>query len=131
MSENLRGSIDLLKYENSCVVALKSKATGTTKRGVFIPLKENDVYVTEDEQHKATHAFAGLLINQRREPSQYGKTHYCKQSLSKLFIESDKELAAKRSQVYLGDFEPYNFEGGNASERISTEEAESEEELPF
>lgn len=132
---NLRGSLDLLKYENACVIPVTSKKTGITKNGVFIPFEENDIYVSADEKSKAKSAYAGLLINARREKSQYGKTHYAKQSLSKQFREAHPELAEKRSKVYMGDFEPYVFEGSNAANRVEVEDvevpADEKDDLPF
>lgn len=130
---NLRGSLDLLKYENACIVSVAGKTA--TKRGVFIPIEENDVYVKADENLKARSAYVGLLINARREKSQYGKTHYAKQSLSTRFREANPELAEKRNAVYLGDFETYVFEGGNAANRVEATAAEvpadEKDDLPF
>ena len=132
---NVRGSIDLLKLENACVISVTGK-TGVKKRGVFVPIEENDVYVTmDDDLKKAKSAYVGLLINQRREKSQYGKTHYAKQSLSQHFRTSFKELAEKKNGIYLGDFESYIIEGGNAAGKVEAQQVdvapEEQDDLPF
>ena len=132
---NVRGSIDLLKLENACVITVTGK-TGVEQRGVFVPIEENDLYVTMDESlKKAKAAYLGLLVNQRREASQYGKTHYAKQSLSKEFRNNFKELAEKKNGVYLGYFETYTIESGNAAGKVEAEpmnvSPEEQEDLPF
>lgn len=133
MSEiNLRGSIDLLKLENVFTKTFEGKTK--TVKCLCIPIEDNDIYMTDDNG-KATHAFLGLHINQRRETSQYGKTHYCKQSLSTPFIEFNKELAEKKNGIYLGDFAPYTIESKNAVNRIEAPVAEltqdEKDDLPF
>ena len=76
---NLTGSIDLLKLEKTGIATIKNK------KCVIIPIEENDLYVSMDENLKAKSVYLGLNVNERREPSQFGKTHYCKQSLSKQY----------------------------------------------
>lgn len=71
---NLTRSIDLLKLEKAGIATIKNK------KCVVIPIEENDLYVSMDENLKAKAVYLGVNINERREPSQYGKTHYCKQS---------------------------------------------------
>ena len=130
---NVRGSIDLMKLENACVVTLTGK-TGVKKKGLFVPIDDNDIYVTEDGG-KAKSAYFGLLVNQRREVSQYGKTHYAKQSLSRAFRDSHKELAEKKNGIYLGDFETYVVESGNAAAKVESQPVdlapEEKDDLPF
>ena len=130
---NVRGSIDLMKLENACVVTLTGK-TGVKKKGLFIPIDDNDIYVTEDGG-KAKGAYLGLLINQRREVSKYGKTHYAKQSLSRAFRDSHKDLAEKKNEIYLGDFETYVVESGNAAAKVESQPVdlapEEKDDLPF
>ena len=59
---------------------------------------------------KAKAVYLNVNINERREPSQYGNTHYCKQYLSKQYKDANKAEAGAKSKVYLGDFKPYEFE---------------------
>lgn len=131
MEINLQGSIDLLKLENACVISVPGKST--VKRGVFIPLEENDIYVSTTESLKPKSAYIGLNVMQRREVSQYDKTHYCKQSLSRDFRSAFPELAEKKKSVYLGDFKPFVIESGNAAAKIEAPEYEvsPDDDLPF
>lgn len=125
---NLTGSIDLLKLEKAGVATIKNK------KCIIIPIEENDLYVSMDENLKAKSVYLGLNINERREPSQFGKTHYCKQSLSRQYRETNKTEAEAKSKVYLGDFKPYEFEGsGNAAATVDapTLQTDGEDDLPF
>ena len=123
---NLQGSIDLLKLEKTGIATIKNK------KCVIIPIEENELYVSMDENLKAKSVYLGLNINERREPSQFGKTHYCKQSLSKQYRDANKTEA--KSKVYLGDFKPYEFEGsGNAAATVEAPNAkiDDDDQLPF
>lgn len=125
---NLQGSIDLLKLEKTGIVTIKNK------KCVVIPIEENDLYVSMDENLKAKSVYLGLNINERREPSQLGKTHYCKQSLSKQYRDAHKAESESKSKVYLGDFKPYEFEGSsNAAAAVDAPvaQADDDSELPF
>lgn len=66
---NLTGSIYLLKLEKVGIATIKNK------KCVIIPIEENDLYVSMDENLKAKSVYLGLNVNERREPSQFGKTH--------------------------------------------------------
>lgn len=125
---NLQGSIDLLKLEKAGIATIKNK------KCVVIPVEENDLYVSMDENLKAKAVYLGVNINERREPSQYGKTHYCKQSLSRQYRDTHKTEAEAKSKVYLGDFKPYEFEGsGNAAATVNAPSLQTdwEDDLPF
>ena len=124
---NLQGSIDLLKLEKTGVVTLKGK------RCVIIPIEENDIYITADQQtQKATHAYLGLDVLERREPNQYGKTHYAKQSLSKGYREQHPAETDAKKSVYLGDFKPLAFETNNQAAAVQAPVMQADEDdLPF
>lgn len=125
---NLQGSIDLLKLEKAGIATIKNK------KCIVIPIEENDLYVSMDENLKAKSVYLGLNINERREPSQFGKTHYCKQSLSRKYRETNKTEAEAKSKVYLGDFKPYEFEGSSnavASVEAPNAQIEDDDQLPF
>lgn len=59
---NLQGSIDLLKLEKAGIATIKNK------KCIVIPIEENDLYVSMDENLKAKSVYLGLNINERREP---------------------------------------------------------------
>ena len=125
---NLQGSIDLLKLEKTGIATIKNK------KCVVIPIEENDLFVNMDENLKAKSIYLGLKINERKEPSKYGKTHYCKQSLSKQYRDANKTEAEAKSKVYLGDFKPYEFEGSsNAAAAVEAPAAQIDDAdgLPF
>ncbi|MGL5980566.1 MAG: hypothetical protein ACRCZY_06775 [Phocaeicola sp.] len=122
---NLQGSIDLLKLERAGVATIKGL------KCLIIPIEENDIYITADEDLKAKGAFISLSVCERREISQYGKTHYAKQSVGKDFRENNKEIAERKKSVYLGDFKPFEFEA-EAQPEVSSPEVEVEsDDLPF
>lgn len=93
---NLTGSVNLLKLEKAGIATIKNK------KCVVIPIEENGLYVSMDENLKAKAVYLNVNINERREPSQYGNTHYCKQYLSKQYKDANKAEAEAKSKVYLG-----------------------------
>lgn len=125
---NLQGSIDLLKLEKAGIATIKNK------KCIVIPIEENDLYVSMNENLKAKSVYLGLNINERREPSQFGKTHYCKQSLSRQYRDANKTEAESKSKVYLGDFKPYEFEGSSnavAAMEAPNAQIDDDDQLPF
>ena len=125
---NLQGSIDLLKLEKAGIATIKNK------KCVIIPIEENDLYVSMDDELKAKSVYLGLNINERKNPSQYGKTHYSKQSLSRQYREAHKAESEAKSKIYLGDFKPYEFEGSsNAAATVTAPVAQIDDDgdLPF
>lgn len=123
---NVQGAIDLLKLDYAGVVNIGNKMC------VVIPIEENDIFVKADDQtKKASHAYLSLNVIERREPSQYGKTHYCKQNLSKNFRENRQEDTARKHNVYLGDFKELVFGGAGQTGQVSAPSVEVNGELPF
>ena len=55
---NLQGSIDLLKLEKAGIATIKNK------KCVVIPIEENDLYVSMDENLKAKAVYLGININE-------------------------------------------------------------------
>lgn len=125
---NLQGSIDLLKLEKAGIATIKNK------KCIVIPIEENDLYVSMDENLKAKAVYLGVNINERRDPSRFGKTHYCKQSLSRQYRDAHKPESEAKSKVYLGDFKPYEFEGSsNAASAVDAPvyKTDDDDQLPF
>lgn len=136
--KGIKGNLDLLKYNMACIATVSNPKTGASKRGVFIPFEGNDIYVKNDEATgKAKRATVGLDIIERKEPSQYGHTHYCKQLLSKEFSEMYPEIAESKRSIYMGDFTEYERKIGssNAAETVEAEPMsvapEEQDDLPF
>lgn len=109
MSKDLSGSIDLLKMTNSGMATIRGV------RCLVIPIDGNDLFVTKDEDTgKAKGCYLGLTIRERKEPDQWGKTHYCKQQLSKEFREgAPQEVLDAKKNTYLGNFKPMVFDDSN------------------
>ena len=108
---NYNQNINLLKLKNACIITVKGKTT--SKKGIFIPIQENDLFVAMDEEFKPKGVHLGLSSWELKQKGQYGDTHLLKQSFSKDFreqmseeekkaIELLKEIADVRSCV-IGD----------------------------
>lgn len=125
---NLTGSIDLLKLEKAGIATIRNK------KCIVIPIEENDLYVSMDESLKAKAVYLGININERKEPSRYGETHYCKQSLSKEYQETYKSELEAKGKIYIGGLKPSKFQGSSnavASVEAPNAQIEDEDQLPF
>ena len=100
---NLNIDINLLTLEGAAVVSLKGNTA--TKKCVVIPIEDNDIYVSANEQGKAKAAYLHLSAWERREPGQYGDTHTVKQSFSKAYRERVGEEAIK-AKPFVGSGKP-------------------------
>lgn len=124
---NLTGSIDMLKL---------SRAGIATIRGVkclVIPIQENDIYITADENLKPKSAYLGINVIARREVSKYGKTHYVKQSISKEYKDAYGQDVVSQ-KPFLGEMKPFVFENTNAANNVEAPSANVEDDkndLPF
>lgn len=134
MSEmNLTGSIDLMRLQSVGTMDVPTR-DGSTKRCVVIPIEENEIFITKDDMTGKTRAaYLSMNINQRREVSERGATHYAKPSVSKKFAEQFPDKAELRRGAYIGDFKPYVFDGGNAANTVVAERVErnDNDDLPF
>lgn len=127
---DLQGSVDLLKLRNACVVTLGKE---TKKRCVVIPIDDNDLYVKcEDGSTKPRSVYFSINVWERQQASQYGHTHYVKQSFSKAFRESHskEELDAA---PFLGDMKPIIRQNGATQFAAPAVEMpqEQQDDLPF
>lgn len=124
--ENLTGSIDLLKLEKTGIVTIRGV------KCVVIPIQENDIYISADEKLNPKSAYLGLSVFARKEVSQYGKTHYVKQSFSKEYREAYPKQVQEKP--FLGDMKPFVIENKNAAETVNAPSVNVEDEkddLPF
>ncbi|MBR5951575.1 MAG: hypothetical protein IKZ87_09135 [Actinomycetaceae bacterium] len=127
---DLQGSIDLLKLTNACVATLGKT---TKKRCVVIPIDDNDLYVkNEDNSTKPRSVYLGVNVWERQQPSQYGHTHYIKQSFSKAYREAHTEDEMK-NKPFFGDMKPILRQNGATSFDAPAVEMEQQEQddLPF
>ena len=122
---NLQGSIDLLKLQRTGIATIR----GVKCR--CIPIRENDIYVSVDENLKAKSAYLGLSIFERREVGKYGDTHNVRQSFSKDFREAAGKDELDR-RPYLGNMKPLIIENKNGAGSVDAPTTNTEEDdLPF
>lgn len=123
------GKFNLLKFKNSCIVSVKGKSE--TKRGVFIPIDDNNLFISADEDLKPKGAYLDFNAWENQQPGKYGDTHSIRQSLAKEIRDrmTDEEL---KSVPYLGNMKPYVIENAEKSvEAPITQVDEGMEDLPF
>lgn len=123
------GKFNLLKFKNSCIVSVKGKSE--TKRGVFIPIDDNNLFISADENLKPKGAYIDFTAWENQQPGKYGDTHSIRQSLAKEVRErmTDDELKAV---PYFGNMKPYTLE--NAAKTVEAPSAQVDEgleDLPF
>lgn len=97
---NIDIKLNLMKFENAFVTKLQGRSG--EKNCICIPLAENDIYVSTDQQTgKIKGAYLNITAWERHTPSQYGDTHNIKQSFSRDFREKAGEEAIKQ-RPYIG-----------------------------
>lgn len=123
-------STNLLKMKNACVIHLESKKTGVTKRGIFIPIEENDLYESIDEALKTKGVFLSQNAWLLKTKGQYGDTHLLKQNFSKEFREklTEEEL---NSMPILGNMKPIEKTKDVSNSNVPQVSASEDDDLPF
>lgn len=121
--------MNLLKFRNACIVCVKGR--NEVKRGVFIPIDDNNLFISADENLKPKGAYIDFTAWENQQPGKYGDTHSIRQSLAKEVRErmTDDELKAV---PYFGNMKPYTLE--NAAKTVeapSVQVDEGLEDLPF
>lgn len=106
------GKMNLLKFRNACIVSVKGKAS--TKRGVFIPIDDNNLFISADENLKPKGAYIDFTAWENQQPGKYGDTHSIRQSLAKEVRDrmTEEELKAV---PYFGNMKPYTVENAAKS----------------
>ena len=126
---NFQGKLDFLKFKNSCVISVKGK-TGE-KKGVFVPIEDNDIFVTTDENNKAKGAYFNFAVFENKQVGKYGDTHMIKQSIGK-DARSKMSDEEKRAIPILGNMKPMELQ--NAPQAVEAPVAplvQEEDDLPF
>lgn len=126
---NLTGKINLMRLKNACIVAVKGRTS--TKRGIFIPIDDNNLFVSADENLNAKGVYIDVNVWENRTPGKYGDTHSIRQSLPKEVRENLTDEALKEIP-YIGNLRP--FETANAAQEVTavaTAEPEATDDLPF
>lgn len=125
---NYIGKLNLLKFKNSCIITVKGNAT---KRGIFIPIEDNNLFITADEDLKPRGAYIDFMAWENQQPGKYGDTHGIRQSLPKEVRERMTEEQLK-AVPYFGNMKPYEVQ--NASQTVEAPAAQVDEnvdDLPF
>ena len=107
---NFQGKLDFLKFKNSCVISVKGK-TGE-KKGVFVPIEDNGLFVTTYENNKAKGAYFNFAVFENKQVGKYGDTHMIKQGIDK-DTRSKMSDEEKRAIPILGNMKPMELQ--NAS----------------
>lgn len=123
-------STNLLKMKNACIVHLKSERTGVVKRGVFIPIEENDLYESLDESLKTKGVFLGINAWLLKTKGQYGDTHLLKQNFSKEFRESLTKEEIENAPI-IGNMKPIEKTKDVSNTNAPEVSAFEGDDLPF
>lgn len=130
--ENFNIKLNLLKLNNAFVMNIKGKTS--SKQCVCIPIEDNHLFVSADENLKAKAVYADINANQYENgKSQYGDTHYLRLSVPKDVREkmTDDE---KKAIPYLGNMKVSQLQQAQSAEVSSPDYFVPEEEkddLPF
>lgn len=125
---NYSGKINLLKFKNACFISVAGKSA--VKKGVFIPLEDNNIFVSADEELKAKGAYFDFTAWENQMPSKYGDSHSIRQSLPKEVRERMTEEQLK-AVPYLGNMKPYELQNGASSVSAPVVETQEQNDLPF
>lgn len=105
---NLSIDINLMKLSRVGVASIHGV------KCVVIPAEENDIYIGVDEQNKAKSAHLHLSAWENKNGvSQYGDTHYVKNSYSKEFREAHPDVT--KDSPIIGNAKPIQTQGNGAS----------------
>lgn len=124
---NFTGKQNLLKFKNSCVVTIKGN--NSIKKGIFIPIEDNHIFITSDDSQKAKGAYIDFIAWESQ-GSQYGDTHSLRQSLSKELRSkmTDEQL---KEVPYIGNMKPYELQ--NSADQVNAPQlgVDPNDDLPF
>ena len=126
---NFQGKIDFLKLKNACVISVNGKSGA--KKGVFVPIEDNGLFVTTDGNNKVKGAYLNFAAFENKRVGKYGDTHMIKQSIGK-DARSKMSEEEKRSIPILGNMKPMELQ--NASQAVEAPVAplvQEEDDLPF
>lgn len=101
------GKLNLLKFKGACVISVKGHAG--VKKGVFIPIDDNHIFISADDTNKAKGAYIDFMAFENKQPSKYGDTHMIKQSIDK-DTRSKMSEEEKRAMPILGNMKPMELQ---------------------
>lgn len=134
---NFSGRINLMKLKNSAVVSINGR-TGA-KKCVVIPIDDNHLFVSADENNKAKGVYMDFIAWENRVPLQSGDTHGLKMSLPKDVRE--KMTADEQKNIpFIGNMKPYEYEAKNSADVVDAPQVQvattnnspsEDDDLPF
>lgn len=104
---NFQLKLDFLKFKNACVISIKGKKE--SKKGVFIPIEDNNIFVSAGDNDKAKSLYIDLVAFETKNVGKYGDTHMIKQSLGK-DEQSNMSEDEKRAMPILGNMKPMKMQ---------------------
>lgn len=125
---NYSGKINLLRFPNACIVSVKGRTQ--TKRGVFIPIDDNHVFVSADEEGKPRGAYIKFIAWDNERTSQYGDTHSLRQSIDR----EDRDRMTEEEQravPFFGNMKPFVPQNAASFVQTTTAEVAAQDDLPF
>lgn len=124
------GKLNLLKFKGACVISVKGHAG--VKKGVFIPIDDNHIFISADDANKAKGAYIDFMAFENKQPGKYGDTHGLKQSFGKN-IRSGMTEEELKSAPFFGNLRP--FESQDAAQTVEAPVApivfDEDADLPF
>lgn len=130
--DNFNIKQNLLKFHNAFVMNIKGKTS--SKQCVCIPIEDNHLFVSADENLKAKAVYADINANQYENgKSQYGDTHYLRLSVPKEVREKMTE-EEKKAIPYLGNMKTSQLQQAQSAEVSSPDyaaPADDLDHLPF
>lgn len=126
--DSINFNVNLLKLSRVGVVSIKGV------KCVVIPIEENDIYVSQDrETGKTKSAYLNLTAWANKNGlSQYGDSHYIRQSFSKEAREANA-VFVKKAPV-LGNGKPVQSQGNAASSVVVQSvdnQLDNNDDIPF
>lgn len=126
---NFQGKLDFLKLKNACVISVNGKSGA--KKGVFVPIEDNNLFVSTDENNKAKGAYFNFAVFENKQVGKYGDTHMIKQSIDK-DTRSKMSDEEKRAIPILGNMKPMELQkASQAVEATVAPLVQEEDDLPF
>lgn len=125
---NYNVKLNLMRFKNACVITVKGK--NASKRGVFIPIEDNNMFISADDDLNVKGAFVDGIAWENKQVGKYGDTHSIRQSLPKEVRDkmSEEELL---SIPYFGNMKPYELTDKANSVAAPVVEPDPADDLPF
>lgn len=127
---NFNAKLNLMKLSRAGIMQIQGR--GEVLRCLVIPVEENHIFVSTDEQtNRPKAAYLDLTAWEMQNPK-YEETHMIKQSLSKEVREQMTD-EQKKAMPILGGLKPVNFEAHNGASDCDAPFAQvgDVDDLPF